>query len=119
SGSLLGLSASGSASITDNQGDVSLSGNLNVNFLNIVNLAFSGNYDSNGSFSFTAAAGFSLDLAGLFGVGFGGSVSISNSGFSSNIDAYLDLGLLGTIYGSASLSYQGGAFYVNVNINGV
>ena len=60
SGSLLGLSASGSASITDNQGDVSLSGNLNVNFLNIVNLAFSGNYDSNGSFSFTAAAGFSL-----------------------------------------------------------
>ena len=119
SANLLGLSASGSASITDNQGDVSLSGNLNVNFLNIVNLAFSGNYDSNGSFSFTAAAGFSLDLANLFGVGFGGSVTIDNSGFSSNIYAYLDLGLLGTIYGSASLSYQGGAFYVNVNINGV
>ena len=52
-------------------------------------------------------------------MGFGGSVSISNSGFSSNIYAYLDLGLLGTIYGSASLSYQGGAFYVNVNIDGV
>ena len=118
SASLLGLSASGSASITDNQGDVRLSGNLNVNFLNIVNIAFSGYYDTNGSFSFTASAGFTLDLSGLFGVGFTGTVSISNQGFSSSIYAYLDvLGI--TTYGSASLSYQGGAFYISVNIDGV
>ena len=110
SASLLGLTATGSASITDNGGDFRLSGSLNVNIINVTSLNFQGFIDSNGQFSLTASVGFGITFLGV-GIGFGGSATIDNSGFSASVYAYI-----GMLTAGASLSLSGGTFSVSANI---
>ncbi len=115
SASVLGLSVSGSAKITDAAGDLDLNASLDLVIPGVTEFSLVGDLNSDGAFSLTAGAGFTVG-ANPFSFGVGGSVTIDNSGFAASVYSYADIaGDL--VYGSASLTLSGSDFHVSANVD--
>ncbi|MGA2660187.1 MAG: hypothetical protein ABSH34_22030, partial [Verrucomicrobiota bacterium] len=104
---LFGFSLTGGLSITISSAGFSLDNlNLSLDFFGIVTLGFSGYFHANGSFGFTAYAGFSLGDS-WFGVNGYVSVTISNTGFSATVGGSITLFHI-TFGASASITITAG-----------